>query len=85
MKVPAPGETRGRAATSTQQLKSTAPTSENPSPLVYVLLLGLPPVINGTRPIRALLEILAVAMACAVTPATKSTNRTSEHQRRAAV
>ena len=85
MKTPAPGGNRGRAATSTQQLKFTAPTSENPSPLVCVLRLGLPPVINGTRPFRALLEILAATMACAVTPATQSANRTSEHQRRAAV
>ena len=85
MKAPVPGGNRGRAVTSTQQLKFTASAFENPSPLVYVLLLGLPPVINGTRPFRALWEILAAAMACAVTPATKSANRTSEHQRRAAV
>ena len=83
MKTPAPGGNRGRAATSSQRLKFTAPTSENPSPLVYVLRLGLPPVINGARPLRALLKILPAAMACAVSPAIRSSTRTGDHQRRA--
>ena len=81
MKTPAPGGNRGRAGTSTQRLKSTAHASENLSPLVHVLRLGLPPVINGTRPFRTLLETLAAAMACAVTPAMMSASRTGEHQR----
>lgn len=84
MRAPAPGGNRGRAGTSSQQQKCTAPTSENPFLLVYVLRLVLPPVINSTRPFRALLEMLAAAMACAVSPAMRSATRTGEHQRRAA-
>ena len=84
MKAPAPGGNRGRAGTSKQQQKFTAPTFENPSLLIDVLRLGLPPVINSTRRFRALLEILAAAMACAVSPAMRSATRTGEHPRRAA-
>ena len=85
MKAPAPGGNRGRAETSSQQQKCTAPAFENLSFLVYALRLGLPPVIDSTRPFRALLEIVAAATARAVSPAMRSATRGGEHQRRPAV